>query len=670
MNNNNNKPKAGTIEYDKYLFDKNINNNKLILLQQQQRLKQLQPKEEQSLYRVAMAHNSSYRPSNTSNDNQFIGFKASDDSQFKGFKGFGSYDRPDDNNDSRLCSFMRNESSYRPDINNDSRLFSFMRNESSYRPSLIGDRPISVFPNSTTMTPFPTPTPIPIPFSTPTPLTLTGQPIVYSNRQEDIDLCYSCYTKTSINLKNKLNLTPVYKGPITNTPLYVWCDVCTANIYLGDGPETKLQVLLKLKDLELDIDTFVSSCVGNQWNQSIDVLFTELSRGGMKPPLARGICDKLSTTIQVPSNVFLNPRELLLIDTTSLPRDCDSFTSILNCVGDQIFNLIPREKTTFISPYSIGVALMMLYQGTTREVKQELTDLFRLRNGQYIRDDVMKEKFKLIMSTGQLEVANALVTKRGFNFTNEYIAKMEDIFAAQVGHANAQDVNRWVSEKTHGKIKEVLKQDPDFALINVIYFKAKWQYPFDKARTYDGIFTNLNGNVNVKYMTQQRTFHYFENESYQAVSMPFIHGLFSAIIVLPRSSEKLIPSSQVIWNQLRNCTPSEVKIILPRFTATSEFVLNSIIQRLGVEKAFRLSSDYSFTAQLPIQIDQIIHKVCIEVDEDGAEAAAVTAITALFGCAAPVRQIPIIDCCRPFQYAIVDNDMGKYLFKGIVTMNT
>lgn len=623
MNNDNSKPRPGTVEYDKYLFDKNINKNKLILLEQQQKLQQqFQPKEQ---LRATMAHISSYRPSNTSDNNQ----------EFKGFKGFGSY---------------------RPDINNESR--SFMMNESSYRPSLIGDRPTIVNSGFTSF-------PIPIPFHTPTPL--TGQPIVYSNRQEDIDLCCSCYTKTSINLRNKLNLTPGYKGYMTNTPVYVWCDVCNSNIYLGDGPETKLQVLLKLKDVELDIDTFISSCNANEWNQPIDVLFIELSRGGMKPDLARAICDKLSTTIQVPSNVFRNPSDLLLIDTKSLPPDCDSFTSILNCVGDQIFNLIPRGKTTFISPYSIGIAFMMLYQGTTREVKQELTDLFRLRNGQYIRDDIMKEKFKLMMSTGQLEVANGLITRPGLNFTNKYIAKMEDVFGAQVGHANAQAVNQWVSDKTHGKITQVVTQDPDFAFINVIYFKAQWQYPFQKARSYDGIFKSLNGNVNVKYMTQQRTFHYFENESYQAVSMPFVHGLFSAIIVLPRGNEKLIPSSQVIWNQLRN-SPCEVKVILPTFKATSEFVLNDIIQRLGVDKAFTFSNDYTFTSQLPIRIDKIIHKVCIEVDEEGAEAAAVTAILASFG-GAPIRQIPIIDCNRPFQFAIVDNDMGKYLFKGIVTMN-
>ena len=38
MNNDNSKPRPGTVEYDKYLFDKNINKNKLILLEQQQKL--------------------------------------------------------------------------------------------------------------------------------------------------------------------------------------------------------------------------------------------------------------------------------------------------------------------------------------------------------------------------------------------------------------------------------------------------------------------------------------------------------------------------------------------------------------------------------------------------------------------------------------------------------
>jgi hypothetical protein len=121
----------------------------------------------------------------------------------------------------------------------------------------------------------------------------TNVPIIYSNSDDNIDMCISCYQKVSDTLKKKLMLIPGYKRSGSD---YYWCDACKSNIFVGDGPETKLQVLLKLKDLNLSVDSLVNSCQSNPWNSRIDLLYSELKVGGMLETLAREVCVELSST--------------------------------------------------------------------------------------------------------------------------------------------------------------------------------------------------------------------------------------------------------------------------------------------------------------------------------------------------------------------------------------
>lgn len=502
--------------------------------------------------------------------------------------------------------------------------------------------------------------------------------LIYSNRDKDIDVCLSCYPKLSSNLKDFLDLKPLFKDDfekkeesISKEEGSYFCDICGINVFVGTGPQTKLQILLKLKDLKLDVSALSGACASSPWSLGFEDLHKDLVNGGFDKALAKAVCDTLTKAASTKA-AYEQPSsssELLLLDLSSLPRSCDSFTSILNCIGDQILNKIPKQDTLFISPYSIGIALLMLYAGTEGGVKKELKDLFRLENERYIQTDIIKAKFKLMLSSGQMKIANSIVVKPGLTFTSEYASSMKDTFDADVGSANAQTINKWVAEKTENKITEVVQEDPDFALINVVYLKAQWQYPFNKNLSYDGEFYSPNRVVNVKYMTQRNSFRYFKCDSYQAVSMPFVGGLFSAIIVLPNNSSTKVPSSQIIWNQLEHCEVIEVEVTLPRFTDTSDFDLVTIMQQLGVKKVFSDSSDFTFLPHdlLPASIKKIIHKVCIEVDEEGNVAAATTVI--IGGFSGVLRTPPKIECNRPFHYAIVDN-VGNYLFKGCVMMNS
>jgi len=127
-------------------------------------------------------------------------------------------------------------------------------------------------------------------------VTLAQEPIVYTNKNDKIDVCPSCYNKMTDFLKRKLNLIEGYKqsSQSIDARIYYFCDICCANIFVGNGPETKLQILLKMNSLQLDVDTLVASCKTSPWDESIDFLYSELLIGGMDAQLAQEICIKLT----------------------------------------------------------------------------------------------------------------------------------------------------------------------------------------------------------------------------------------------------------------------------------------------------------------------------------------------------------------------------------------
>ena len=60
-------------------------------------------------------------------------------------------------------------------------------------------------------------------------------------------------------------------------------------------------------------------------------------------------------------------------------------------------------------------------------------------------------------------------------------------------HIPTKEINGWVEKKTRDKIKNLIKptmlnQGTVFVLINAIYFKAKWKYPFKKSSTRSKLF--------------------------------------------------------------------------------------------------------------------------------------------------------------------------------------
>ena len=106
---------------------------------------------------------------------------------------------------------------------------------------------------------------------------------------------------------------------------------------------------------------------------------------------------------------------------------------------------------------------------------------------------------------------------------------------------------------------------------------------------------------------------------------------------------------------------------MPRFRLETEFDLIPALRRLGVSEAFGDGADFSgITEAEALQISAVAHKAYIDVDEQGTEAAAATAV--IMKVSAALRLPPpvtmVVD--RPFLFAIVDTATGLPLFLGQV----
>ena len=234
-------------------------------------------------------------------------------------------------------------------------------------------------------------------------------------------------------------------------------------------------------------------------------------------------------------------------------------------------------------------------------------------------------------------------------------------------------INRWSSDKTQGKISKIIdKLSPNdvIFLLNAIYFKGQWKSKFDPQKTSSKTFYLINGEtIQHPLMSNSGQYAYYENQDFQAVSLPYGEGHLSMDVFLPTKQvslnkfvENLTADNFNEW--VSKFRLKEGSLLFPRFTQGYEVSLNTVLQQLGLTSAFDSSkANFSRLSNQSVSIDEFKHKAVIEVNEEGTEAAAVTSIgIAITSVDIPFRMV--VD--RPFFFAIRDNRTGSILFMGSI----
>uniref|UniRef100_A0A3B4HD60 Antithrombin-III-like n=1 Tax=Pundamilia nyererei TaxID=303518 RepID=A0A3B4HD60_9CICH len=103
-----------------------------------------------------------------------------------------------------------------------------------------------------------------------------------------------------------------------------------------------------------------------------------------------------------------------------------------------------------------------------------------------------------------------------------------------------------------------------------------------------------------------------------------------------------------------------VSVEVPRFKVEHSFSLKEKLKEMGLTDLFRMLEDSNFG----LYISDAFHKAFLEVNEEGSEAAAATAVVAVGRSFNPYREVFTAD--RPFLLLIRESIINTLLFTGRV----
>ncbi len=282
----------------------------------------------------------------------------------------------------------------------------------------------------------------------------------------------------------------------------------------------------------------------------------------------------------------------------------------------------------------------------------------------------------------RLNIANSIWGQKGYAFLMGYLDVLAQNYGAglrlldfiQAPEESRATINKWVSDQTEDKIKDLIPPGKitdltRLILVNAIYFNAAWASPFSKELTKEESFYLADGGVvTVPMMAQTNYFGYSEGDDYQAVELRYGGWKLSMVVLLPQTGrfsdfEKSFSVNR-LNAMLNNIKGINVRLKLPRFSYSGySFSLKDVFSGMGMALAFSNYADFSgMDGTRKLRIDDVVHKAFVAVDEAGTEAAAATAV--IIGVTGIPQEPVTMTVNRPFIFLIRDVETGAILFIG------
>lgn len=353
-----------------------------------------------------------------------------------------------------------------------------------------------------------------------------------------------------------------------------------------------------------------------------------------------------------------------------------------------------EDQNIFFSPFSISSALAITYEGAKGQTADEIKSVFHFPSDTAVLHNGYAGLNAGINSADAaytLQTANALWAEKTYPFLSDYTTTAEQYYGAKVTNLDFINtpeesrltINNWVEDQTEDKIKDLLPEgtiDPITRLVitNAIYFKGTWVKQFDTEKTSDEDFHTASGKT-VKVPMMQRTdedavYRYAETDDLQLLAMPYEHehGRQLTMLVLLPKGDSLAPveaslDSNTLTNLRGSVTSRQVMVYFPKFKVETKYEqLGRTLAAMGMPTAFAANADFSrMDGTRDLLISDVIHQAYVDVNEEGTEAAAATAVVMKLA-AAPVdpEPVPVFRADHPFIFLIQDDETGAILFMG------
>lgn len=255
-------------------------------------------------------------------------------------------------------------------------------------------------------------------------------------------------------------------------------------------------------------------------------------------------------------------------------------------------------------------------------------------------------------------------------------------------------VNEWCSKNTQGLIPSILSPadvsaDTRLVALDALYFKEKWETPFTKDNTYPDKWHDADGKESRRpMMHRELTIRYAAGEDWTAVALPYAgqerkeptfkrgatkhpQGCFIGILPTGDAHEFAAGLTEEKWAAIRKglaaTRPEKVRVTLPRFEVkTPVFPLDTTMKAIGLSCLYGPGADFSRLSDEALALSKMMQRCYVKVNEEGTEAAAVTAGVMKRMALRPVEEPKRIRFDKPFIWSIgtLESDDAP-LFMGI-----
>ncbi|XP_035855277.1 leukocyte elastase inhibitor-like [Sander lucioperca] len=353
-----------------------------------------------------------------------------------------------------------------------------------------------------------------------------------------------------------------------------------------------------------------------------------------------------------------------------------------------------KTANIFYSPFSISSALAMVMLGARGNTATQMSECLKTKDCQ---DDVHVSFAQLLSELNKadapyaLSVANRLYGEQSYQFVEDFLVKTKKYYNAELETVDFKadsetarlNINSWVQKQTQDKIKDLLaKGDVDslsrLVLVNAMYFKSDWNEKFQWDDTRDAQFRlNKNDTKTVKMMYQETLFPFSDNPkaNCKILEMPYKGKELSMLIFLPNEIEdsttgleklekQLTYENFMEWTRPDMMDNVEVEVGLPQFKMEETYDMKEVLVSMGMVDAFERPNFSGMSPANDLVLSKVVHKAFVEVNEEGTEAAAATAINSRVLCGRLSRPQAMFIADHPFLFFIRHNSSMSILFAG------
>jgi serpin B len=365
---------------------------------------------------------------------------------------------------------------------------------------------------------------------------------------------------------------------------------------------------------------------------------------------------------------------------------CAQNKDFSNSINSYSFDLyresIKENENLLLSPLSTYNVLLMAYEGAKEETKQEFEKVLYLGPSKSVKQNYFYNFANDSDCCGGFEMNNAVWLDKYLNIEPEYKTSVSEKYFSdfkQTDFSNPASaisaINQWVSDNTNGRITEIVNDanvtsETRLLLANSVYFKGEWLEKFDKRHTHSAtFFASAENQYKVDFMKKREILRYYENSDFQFISKPYQSSNLSFCILLPKKLFDIEVIEKKLSNDFLNSVLDSTYFIntsvtIPKLKLEFETELSEALKKAGLKSAFTTNADFSgITKEIPLKLEQVVHKTWIELDEEKTEAAAATAAPVMIG-SAGIASFKIFNADHPFIFFIIDNSTRAIIFMG------